>query len=190
MISIIIPTLNEEKYIEKSINSVREQNEECEIIIVDGGSSDKTTEIAKNYGKVLISKKKGRAFQMNLGASEAKGDILLFLHADTTLPKEAFEEIERILKNRKVAAGSFTLYFDEEKTIANRKLFYSFLYNKPFGALWGDHAIFIRKELFNEIGRFPEIEIMEDYAFSKEARKHGHLVISKKKGKNFLSQIK
>ncbi len=106
MISIIIPTLNEEKVLKKTIESVLIQPNKLEIIISDGGSTDNTLNIAKKYAKIVNSKK-GRGIQMNSGTKFANGDILLFLHADTILPKNATKKIKKILKDKTIIAGRF-----------------------------------------------------------------------------------
>ncbi len=115
-LSIIIPTLNEELRIAATLKQI---GEGVEIIVVDGGSTDKTREIAEKLGaKVIISSSKGRAFQMNLGAKIAKGDILLFLHGDTLLPQNYQEQIINTLSQSGIVAGAFELKIDgEEKNL-------------------------------------------------------------------------
>ena len=116
MISVIIPALNEEKYISKCIEGVKSQAfKDYEVIIVDGKSSDKTIEVIKkisNY-KVIISDKRNAPYQRNLGAKYAKGDFLIFTDADTILSPNAFYEINKLLKeNQNVAGGSITGIFE------------------------------------------------------------------------------
>ena len=115
-LSIIIPTFNEELRIAATLKQI---GEGVEIIVVDGGSTDKTREIAEQLGaKVIISPSKGRAFQMNLGAKIAKGDVLLFLHGDTLLPQNYQEQIIDTLSQSGIVAGAFKLKIDgEEKTL-------------------------------------------------------------------------
>lgn len=180
MISVIIPTLNEEKVLEKTLASVKKELGENEIIVVDGGSKDNTLEIAKSGANVFLSRKRGRSSQMNLGAKSAKGDLLFFLHADTTLPKGAFKEIKRILSDKKIIAGGFRRKFINSKGILNTNFFHDKLYDS-FGVIWGDQGFFIRKKDFEMIGGFPNIEIMEDYAISKKLKKLGNLEFSKKR---------
>lgn len=114
-ISVIIPTLNEESYIEKTLRHVHSLPGTYEVIVSDGGSSDSTIEIVKNFPKVrLVNSEKGRAKQMNQGAKLAKGEVLLFLHADTLLPHNYFISIFDYLQNPENIGGSFSLKLDKE----------------------------------------------------------------------------
>ncbi len=119
MISIIIPVLNEERLIGTCVDAIRKSGEVCEIIIADGGSSDRTAEIADCLQGVRVIKTlKGRGPQMNAGAAIAAGDILLFLHADTTLEDGWCRALTGILKDEAAAGGAFTLAIsDREKNI-------------------------------------------------------------------------
>jgi len=180
MISIIIPTLNEEKVLEKTLASIERELGDSEIIAVDGGSKDSTKKLAKKSARVIESTMKGRAFQMNLGAKVAQGDILLFLHADTILPKGALDEIKKVLSNKKIIAGGFRRKFANSKGILNTNFVHDNLYD-AFGVIWGDQGFFIKKKDFERIGGFPNIEIMEDYAISQKLKKLGSLGFSKKR---------
>lgn len=184
MLSIIIPTLNEEKYIKKTLSNICNQkgNYNYEIIVVDAQSTDNTIELAKKYSKVeiLLSDKKSRAYQMNLGAEKTKGDILLFLHADTLLPENAFEEIEKILKNKNIVAGGFKGKFKSEKGKIIHYLDIGYFFLWFFRIILGDQAMFVRKSVFNKVNGYPEIEIMEEFDFCRKLRKHGKLTLSNK----------
>ncbi len=165
MISVVIPTLNEEKNIADAINSVKKHGK-CEIIVSDGESRDNTVKIAKKLGVKIVSSQKGRAGQMNAGAKKAKGDIILFLHADTLLPQNAFEEISKI-KNTDFVAGGFCIRFKERHpllSIIAARSNYRILTSK---VIFGDQAIFVKKQAFSELGGFNNIRIMEDVDFSK-----------------------
>jgi len=182
MISVIIPTLNEEDYLEKTISHILQQkgNYDYEIIVVDGGGEDRTVEIAKQYTNIIIihSNTRQRAYQMNLGASKAKGDILLFLHADTILPEDAFEEIENILQDKEIVAGGFKGKFKSEK--GNKVIYIEFYYliSRIFNIILGDQALFVRKDVFNKVNGYPNIEIMEEFSSSRKLRKYGKLTLS------------
>lgn len=171
-ISIIIPCLNESRYIKKTLQHVLSLQGEFETIVVDGGSSDETLSIAANFeGVKIISSEKGRSIQMNAGASAAKAEILLFLHADTFLPENAFELISHCMGEKGVVAGSFYLKFDDDSRLMN---FYSRLskINHSFFT-YGDHGIFIRKSVFQGIGGYKEIPFMEDVEIHKRIRREG-----------------
>lgn len=166
-ISIIIPVLNEAVQIQKNIAKLQREPD-IEIIIVDGGSCDKTVSIAKELAvKVIITSQPGRANQMNCGAAEATGDILLFLHVDTQLPIRYTEIIQQTLSHPQIIAGAFELAIDSpqkflrfvEKMVNLRSRFFSLPY--------GDQAIFLKVSSFQEIGGFalsPSWKILNSYS--------------------------
>ena len=118
LISIIIPTLNEETHIAKTLTHTLKLKGNFEILVVDGGSNDRTIEIVKDFPEVKrYCAPKGRALQMNLGARHAQGEILVFLHADTFLPKEAFASICELCKAKDTVGGSFRLVVDDPNPI-------------------------------------------------------------------------
>ena len=175
-ISIIIPTLNEAGNIKKAITTTQ-SNTNIEVIIVDGGSKDDTIEIAKSLGIKVISSSPGRAVQMNTGAVAASGEILLFLHADTCLPTGFDDMVRKALRQPGTVAGAFKLRIDAsllslrwvEWGINVRSHFYQMPY--------GDQAIFLTKEVFHEIGGFPELLIMEDFELMRRLKRTGRIVI-------------
>ena len=162
-ISIIIPIYNEENTIEKMQEQLETLKEKCEIIFVDGGSKDRTLELIKPEYKV-IKGYKGRAKQMNVGAKESHGDILFFLHCDSELPENPLATIRRVMRGH--AAGCFGIAFHSWnffmwtcRVISNHRV-------KDRKVMFGDQGIFVDRNLFFEVGMFPEIPIMEDYQFS------------------------
>lgn len=162
-ISIIIPTYNEEKTIEKLMATLEPVKGKCEILFVDGESTDKTLELLGDKYPVIHSEK-GRAKQMNRGAMESTGEVLFFLHCDSELPKTALEDIEAVMKKHR--AGCFGIAFHSWhffmwtcRIISNNRVF-------DRKVMFGDQGIFLERELFFEAGMFPEIPIMEDYQFS------------------------
>lgn len=178
MISIIIPVLNEEKNIENLLNQVSNLNGEKEIIVVDGGSIDNTVSIAKKYGKVIISEK-GRANQMNLGVSESKGEILWFVHSDSKLDINSLLYIQDAVKNG-FNAGGFSLYFHDYNTNFMKFVAKSSnLRAKFLGLFYGDQGIFVKKDVFNKINGYPNIEIMEDWQFSRNLYKNYKMTLLK-----------
>jgi len=171
-ISVIIPVLNEAKTIEKFLNHLTKnlQNVTNEIIFVDGGSSDFTLNIIKKYEnvKLLEAEKANRALQMNLGAKNAKFEILYFLHADCFPPKNFHNLIFEGLKNFDL--GCFCAKYDSKKFIFKVNSWFTKL---PFEfCRGGDQSLFISKSAFNNIGKFDEtFEIMEEYDFLRRAKK-------------------
>jgi len=176
-ISIIIPTLNEEKNIVSCLASTRHAAQ-IERIVVDGGSMDRTMEMARTWGATVLSSPKGRARQMNAGARVARGDLLLFLHADTCLPERFAEWVRQILSRPWVAAGAFQFRLDastrELHLIERGANWRCRLWQMPYG----DQAIFVKSALFREVGGFPDIPIMEDFEFIRRLKKKGRIQIA------------
>jgi rSAM/selenodomain-associated transferase 2 len=149
-----------------------------EIIVVDGGSDDETVQVAESLGATVISCPRGRAMQMNRGAQEATGDILLFLHADTHLPATWEDHVRGSLSQAGVSCGAFRFTTDGDswslriiESLANMRA-------EHFQMPYGDQALFIRADLFRIIRGFPNIPIMEDFEFVRNARKHGRVSIA------------
>jgi len=176
-ISVIIPTLNEESHIEKTLQSVIKQAGDYELFIVDGGSTDNTIAIAKRYTSVIDSKR-GRAIQMNAGASLCKGDILLFLHADTLLPDDAFRELRKRMRDDTVSGGSFYIAFDADNFILRGISFITRFNFRLFH--FGDQGIFVRRDVFQKLHGYKDMPIMEDYDFYKRLRKQGKVILVRK----------
>ena len=171
-ISIIIPTLNEAKvlpFMLESLQAIRKHN--VELIIVDGGSDDDTLAIAGQFADIVISSKAGRARQLNKGAKAARGDLLLFLHADTQLPNKALELLNDSLK-RFNKWGRFNVKLDDPR-LTFRLIEKMMNWRSCLtGIVTGDQAMFVSKVLFERVGGYPEIELMEDIAISKVLKKH------------------
>lgn len=171
-ISIVIPVLNEAHQLP---NILSIQATDIEVIVVDGGSQDKTVEIAQSFGAKVLHSDPGRATQMNTGAAIATGEILLFLHADTRLPKGFDRMIRKTLPS--AIAGAFQLKIDAtlrgirliEWGINGRSRYLQLPY--------GDQAIFLRTKTFHEIGGFPSLPIMEDFEFVRTLRQLGKIAI-------------
>lgn len=160
-LSVIIPTLNEELHIKRCIDSLRIL-EPTQIIVVDGGSTDRTTDIAKLEGALVIQSEKGRGIQLQKGALAATGDILLFVHADAVITGHV--DFDKII-DAGFGGGFFKLKFDVGsfqirlvETFANfRACFHSLPY--------GDQAIFVRKDIFQQVGGFKAYPFLEDVDF-------------------------
>lgn len=168
-ISIIIPIYNEEATIKNTQAQLKALSRNTEVIFVDGGSTDNTTNMILEPFK-LIRSEKGRANQMNKGALESSGEVLFFMHCDSILPKNAEEEIEEVMKTYE--AGYFGIKFDTNNFLMKCCQVMSNLRAKN-GIVFGDQGLFIKRELFFELGMFPKLPIMEDYQFSLNAREKG-----------------
>jgi len=170
-ISIIIPVLNEEinlSQISSHLQLIRQQGHD--VIIVDGGSVDNTLVIAYEITDKVVVSKAGRALQMNSGADIASGEVLLFLHADTLLPDNALQTIIDLFQ-KKNYWGRFNVRLSSNKNIYRLIERLMNLRSCLTSIATGDQAIFIERNLFDRVGRFPEIALMEDVAISKQLKK-------------------
>lgn len=165
MISVIIPTLNEERYIGQCIESAKRLNP-LEIIVVDGGSTDRTKEIAEKEGAIVINSPKGRGTQLNRGASIAKGDILLFLHADSIIPGVDIRDYIN-----ECAGGFFRLRFYNQSLSTRLVEIFANMRARLFSLPYGDQALFVKKEIFKSIGGFREYPFLEDLDFVRRLKK-------------------
>ena len=166
--SIIIPTFNAEKYIEASIHSLRVLNTDCEIIVSDGGSTDRTLTFLASKKTHVVSSGRGRGVQLNEGARHAKGDILFFLHADSLITQEVFPAIERLFKDKNVQVAKCILSFDQKHWLLR-----CYAQLAKIDSIWtsfGDQGIIVRRAFFNEIGGFPNWPLLEDVNFFQKAR--------------------
>jgi rSAM/selenodomain-associated transferase 2 len=175
-ISVIIPTLNEAGNIKAAIASTQ-KSANIEIIVVDGGSSDDTVEIAQSLEVKVISSSPGRAVQMNAGAAVASGEILLFLHADTRLGVGFDIQIRQVLSLPGIVAGAFDLQIDASPFVFRLVEWGVKWRSRFFQMPYGDQAIFLTKKIFQEISGFPELPIMEDFELIRRLHSQGRIVI-------------
>lgn len=169
-VSVIVPVFNEEKTIDRMVRRLMELRDNCEIIIVDGGSTDDTVRHIPDELR-LIHGPKGRALQLDLGAEQACGDILFFLHCDSELPEDPLAEIRRVMSRHD--AGCFGIAFHSRNFFMLTNRLISNGRARIHRIMFGDQGIFMTRELFEKAGGFPEIPIMEDYQLSMTLRKMG-----------------
>ena len=175
LISIIIPTLNEAVRIADTLASIQCQNGPFEIIVADGGSSDDTVLLASSVATV-INAPRGRSNQMNTAAATASGDIFLFLHADTHLHDGALQAIRQAIETG-YESGIFRLEFDRTSPLLH---FYSFCTRfKCTRFCFGDRALFMKRDAFEQVGRFPAIPIFEDLEMAKALSKRSTFIYLK-----------
>ncbi len=179
-ISVIIPTLNEEESLPRTLASLS-ASVPTEIIIVDGGSTDGTLSVAQEFcaravNARVITSPQGRALQMNEGAKASRSEILLFLHADTQLPPHAERIVESALTKRNAVGGRFNVKFDNLS--AWSRVISSFMNHRSrlTGIATGDQALFVRREVFELLGGFARIPLMEDIEFSSRLQQAGPTV--------------
>jgi rSAM/selenodomain-associated transferase 2 len=177
-ISIIIPTYNEEGSIVALLNYLRQHlaGREYDLIVSDGGSEDSTVEKARAAGAMAqVSPQKGRAAQMNYGASLASGEVLYFIHADCFPPSSFFADIEKALE-KGYDLGRYRTRFDSDRTILKVNAWFTRF--DLFICMGGDQTLFIRRALFEKLGGFcSNMRIMEEYEFCQRARQQGRYVI-------------
>lgn len=175
MLSIIIPTLNEAATITTVIDTI-EAGDTIEIVVVDGGSTDNTEELATLAGATVIHSQPGRATQMNAGAYHAAGTILLFLHGDTLLPKGYAPLITQALQIPDVSCGAFSLYIDSAHWSLHCIAAGANLRSKILQLPYGDQGLFTTAATFRAVGGFPNLPIMEDYYFVRSLGKRGKII--------------
>lgn len=178
MVSVVIPAYNEERALPHTLGELFRQSGDYEVIVVDGGSTDRTLEFVQEFTLStphaglrplrLLTVSKGRASQMNAGAKEGRGEWLLFLHADTTLPLGAIQRMNEMEADQTIQAGGFMHRFSGDDW---RLKLISFLDNFRCirsRIIYGDQALFVRRTLFEQLGGFPNRPILEDVAFCEK----------------------
>lgn len=179
-ISVIIPTLDEESAIEKTLDALSRLVNIAEIIVVDGGSSDKTIEIVENYKtqkelKIIKTLDANRGKQLNEGTKHAAGDVFWFVHADTRPVQGCGKQIKELMRYEEIVGGNFKIVFDGEGKWSR---FLTWLYPqlRAIGLLYGDSAFFVRRETYEKIGGFRELPLFEDVDLYKRLLKKGQFV--------------
>jgi rSAM/selenodomain-associated transferase 2 len=172
-LSIIVPTLNEASALAATLE--RAARPGVELVVVDGGSQDETAAVACGYADSVLVGDRGRASQMNAGAAVARGDVLLFLHADTRLPPDYAQQVRAALDDPRVVGGRFDIRLDAPGAgyaligvLINAR-------SRLTGVATGDQAIFVRRDVFRRVGGYPPIPLMEDIALSRTLKRTGRV---------------
>ena len=173
--SVIIPTLNEEETIGQCIDAIRVLSPGVEIIVSDGGSADRTVEIALGRGIRLCTGSRGRGAQMNAGAAMATGEVFIFLHADTFLPVGAFNRLSATFIDDRVQVGIFGLTFDIKHWLLGSGLLERLSTIGPLWLHFGDSSITIRRNFFQSLGGFPDQSLFEDLELLRRAARRTHI---------------
>lgn len=173
-LSVIIPALDEAERLPETLESIG-RSPLVETIVVDGGSTDATSSIAEAFGATVIQSAPGRAKQMNAGAAAARGDILLFLHADTHLPFAYLGPVLNTMQDTRAVAGAFRLAFAQGGLGLKCIEWAANLRTTVGQSPYGDQALFVRRETFEALEGFRDLPIMEDYDLVQRLRKQGRL---------------
>jgi rSAM/selenodomain-associated transferase 2 len=171
-LSAVIPTWNEAENLEATLDALPRS---AEVVIADGGSVDGTLDIARRSGARVLSCQRGRARQMNAGALEARGDTLLFLHADAVLGAGAVEAMEAALSDPDVVGGFFRLRIRSPRLALRLAAIGSNLRARVLRLPYGDQGLFLRRSVYEEVGGFPDVPFLEDLALIRMLRRKGRL---------------
>jgi rSAM/selenodomain-associated transferase 2 len=174
-IAIVVPTLNEAAGIVAALRQLRRDFPDCELVVVDGGSSDATATLAAGHARVLHSPA-GRAVQMNVGASATTAPVLWFVHADCRIDPNALGQVRAALADPRVVGGGLSLRFDRRSIGLDYLAWSSTKRARHLHQVFGDQAMFVR-HAFEMLGWFPEIAIMEDLELSRRLARRGRLVV-------------
>jgi rSAM/selenodomain-associated transferase 2 len=181
MVSVVIPTYNEEASIAAVLDRLKRVRGDFEVLVADGSSTDRTAEIVRELAGAyphplhLVESVRNRAVQLNQAAQQAGGDSLLFLHADIFVPAETVEAVERSLCDPAVIGGNFQIVF-EGNTFVESFFTWCYRVRRPFGIYYGDSGVFVRREIFDRLGGFNPIPIMDDYEFVRRMERAGRTV--------------
>jgi rSAM/selenodomain-associated transferase 2 len=173
LISVLVPTLDEASELPRLLDHLAALHGRWELVVADGGSADETQRLAREHPSAphVVVQRGGRAAQLNAGARVATGDSLLFLHADSRLPRDAYASLADAWREPHVAGGNFALSFGGgafERTLA---AFYRL--QRRHGFYYGDSSIWVRRATFDALGGFNEIPIMDDYDFVRRLERSG-----------------
>ncbi len=174
-VSIVIPALNEAAGIAATLQSALAQAGPAETLVVDGGSADDTRGVAEHLGVPVIEAPRGRARQMAAGAAHARGDVVLFLHADTLLPPDALRLVREALDDPAVAGGCFRTTFDDASSPLMR-LWQARMWMRWHRLAFGDRAPFVRRAVLDAVGGVPDQPIFEDLELVRRVRRVGRFV--------------
>lgn len=173
MISVIVPTLNEHARVVRLLDDLGRERTSHEVIVADGGSDDGTAEAARSRGVRVVASEPGRGRQLALGAKQAKGDVLLFLHADSEFPAGGLARIAETLEaDPSLAGGNFRVVFDGDTGFA-RWLTGFYAWFRRRGLYYGDSGVFVRRKVYDALGGIRPIALMEDYDFTRRLEAAG-----------------
>jgi len=178
MISVIIPTLNEAELLPATLHRLQANRAPNEILVADGGSRDETTGLADKAGaRVIHSPRRGRAAQMNLATTAARGEVFLFLHADTWLGPDALNQIAEALARPGIVGGGFARRFRSSSLFLRLSCAVGAWRSGCLGWFFGDQGIFVRRAVFKQVGGFRDWPLFEDLDFSRRIAQVGQITM-------------
>ncbi len=175
LVSVLVPTVDEERELPRLLDHLAALHGNWELIVADGGSFDRTLQIARAHRARprVVEQAGGRAAQLNAGARAARGDVLVFLHADSRLPRDAYASLAGAWHDTpRIAGGNFALRFDGGGRF-ERTLGAVYRLQRRHGYYYGDSSIWVRREVFDALGGYREIPIMDDYDFVRRLERSG-----------------
>lgn len=174
--SIVVPVLDEADWIEQCLARIHTDFTSCELVVVDGGSTDGTVERAAHRARVVHSRR-GRGPQLNTGAAATSGEVIWFLHADTRIDPTALGQLQAAMADPGVVGGGLSLRFDRSDPALDYLAWSSNQRARRLGHIFGDQALFVRRRVFDRLGGFADIPVMEDFDLSRRLRRQGRLVL-------------
>jgi len=172
LVSVVIPTLNEEHALPALLDALRRLPGKFEVIVADGGSSDATRAVAGAGADVVLDVRGGRARQLDAGAAASRGDPIVFVHADSRLPPDAYRSLTRACADPAIVGGNFALRFDGDDRFS-RVLSAVYGVQRRLGLYYGDSSIWVRRLAFEALGGHRELAIMDDYDFARRLQRLG-----------------
>jgi rSAM/selenodomain-associated transferase 2 len=177
LVSVVIPVFNEAKTLEATIGAIHSEGVALEILVVDAMSSDESAGVARKAGaRIVRSHFRQRAHQLNLGAQQARAEIIIFLHADTILPPTAIDRMVNVLRVPTIAGGAFRRRYASPSKLLRITCFLAFCRNLLIGWHLGDQAMFVRRSVLSQLGGFREVDQFEDLDFSRRLKRFGRIV--------------
>ncbi len=175
-VSIVVPVLDEQDRVAGCLHRLRAGFPNCELVVVDGGSTDRTRELAAPLARCVESTA-GRARQMNAGAAATSGDVLWFVHVDCDVPAAALDELRGALADPAVVGGGLRLRFDRRSPGLDWLAWTSNQRARRLGWIFGDQAVFVRRDVFDAVGGYPDLPLMEDLELCRRLRSRGRLAV-------------
>ena len=173
VISVIIPTLNEASRIGALLEALAREDTAHEVIVADGGSDDETVTIARRLGASVLSTVRGRGQKLFAGAAKARGDVLLFLHADSVFPASGLARIANaIVGQTALVGGNFHIHFDGDDNFSRWQVRF-YVWIRRYGFYYGDSVLFVRRDVYDQLGGIRPIALMEDYDFVRRMEAAG-----------------